>query len=78
VTKLFDKVGADRVVLVWSLWRGYWERGGSMREWAARRAVEPLFIHSGGHAWPEDLDRLEAAVAPKHKPVRVHTDASFS
>ena len=78
VTKLFDKVGADRVVLVWSLWRGYWERGGGMREWAERRGVEPHFIHSGGHAWPEDLDRLEAAVAPKHKPVRVHTDASFS
>ena len=28
VTKLLDKVGAESVVLVWSLWRGYWERGG--------------------------------------------------
>ena len=56
VTKLFDKVGADQVVLVWSMWSGYWERDGcAMREWAEREGVEPHFVHSGGHAWPEDL-----------------------
>lgn len=75
VTKLFDKVGAERVVLVWSLWRGYWERGGGMRDWAARRGVEPRFLNSGGHAWPDDLACLTAAIAPKHEPVWVHTDA---
>ena len=26
VTKLFDAIGPDRIVLVWSMWRGYWER----------------------------------------------------
>jgi hypothetical protein len=46
-----------------------------MRPWAARRGVEPRFIHSGGHAWPEDLDRLVAAIAPKHPEIWVHTDA---
>jgi ribonuclease J len=75
VTKLFDVVGADRVVLVWSLWRGYWERGGGMRPWAARHGVEPRFIHSGGHAWPEDLDRLVAAIGAGET-VWVHTDAT--
>jgi ribonuclease J len=75
VTKLFDKVGAERVVLVWSLWRGYWERGGGMREWAERHGVTLRFVHSGGHAWPDDLARLTAAIAPKHPPVWVHTDA---
>ena len=36
VTKLFDRVGAGRVVLVWSMWRGYWDRNAGMRAWASR------------------------------------------
>ncbi len=52
-TKLFDKIGSERVALVWSMWSGYWKRGYSpMREWAARHGVEVHFVHSGGHAWP--------------------------
>jgi ribonuclease J len=76
VTRLFDKVGAHSVVLVWSMWSGYWKRDGSpTREWAERRGVEAQFVHSGGHAWPEDLRRLTNAIAAKHEPVWVHTDA---
>ena len=78
VTKLFDKVGADSVVLVWSMWKGYWKRDGSpMREWAERRGVEAQFVHSGGHAWPEDLRRLSSAIAAKQT-VWVHTDSGDS
>jgi len=74
VTKLFDKVGPEKVGLVWSMWRGYWERDGcAMREWAERKGVRPHFIHSGGHAWPEDLRKLTSAIAAKQI-VWVHTD----
>jgi hypothetical protein len=73
VTKVFDKIGPDRVPLAWSMWSGYWERGGAMREWAEREGVKPLFVHSGGHAWPEDLRRLTDAIAAKET-VWVHTD----
>ena len=73
LTKLLDKVGPERVVLVWSLWRGYWERSSGLRDWAGREGVEPRFIHSGGHAWPEDLERLKSAVAAKET-IWVHTD----
>ena len=45
-----------------------------MREWAERRGVEPQFIHSGGHAWPEDLRRLVDSVGAKET-VWVHTDS---
>src|SRR5450830_630805 len=31
VTKLFDRIGPERVVLVWSLWRGYWKRSQGLR-----------------------------------------------
>ena len=51
-------VGADRVVLVWSMWSGYWERNGCACASGPSAGVEPHFVHSGGHAWPEDLRRL--------------------
>ena len=73
VTTLLDKVGAGNVVLIWSMWGGYWERGGAMPEWAEREGVEMHLVHSGGHAWPEDLHRLTEAIGAKES-VWVHTD----
>lgn len=68
----------QRTVLGWqrqSLWSGYWERDGcAMRTWAERESAEVHFVHSGGHAWPEDLHRLESAIAPREL-MRVHTDS---
>ena len=78
LTKLFDKIGSDRITLAWSMWSGYWEREGcAMREWAHREAVAPRFVHSGGHAWPEDLERLVDAVDARQV-VWVHTDSQVS
>ena len=74
VTKLFGVIGPERVELVWSMWRGYWERSGGMRDWAEREGVAVRFVHSGGHAWPEDLRRLVGAVGAKQT-VWVHTDS---
>jgi len=74
VTKLLDKIGPDRVLLVWSMWSGYWQRDGSApRAWAERHGTSAQFVHSGGHAWSEDLRRLEDALAARQV-VRVHTD----
>jgi len=76
LTKVFDKVGAERVELVWSQWSGYWKRNGcAMREWAEKRGTRVSFIHSGGHAWPEDLARLTEAIAAKET-VHVHTEVN--
>jgi ribonuclease J len=76
VTRLLDCVGPDRLVFVWSLWRGYWDRNERLREWADNAGIELQFIHSGGHAWPEDLERLVAALRPKRPVVWVHTDSA--
>jgi ribonuclease J len=74
MTKLFDKIGPEQVALVWSMWRGYWDREGcAMREWAERVGADARFIHSGGHAWPKDLRRLTDAIAPRQT-VWVHTE----
>jgi ribonuclease J len=77
-TKLLDKVGPERVAPVWSLWRGYWERdGNALREWCELNSVEIRLVHSGGHAWPEDLRRLKDAIGAAET-VWVHTDAETS
>jgi poly(3-hydroxybutyrate) depolymerase len=56
------------------MWRGYWDRDGcALRIWAAHAGVEPHFIHSGGHAWPQDLRRLVSAIGAKET-VWVHTE----
>jgi ribonuclease J len=65
-TKLLTHIGAGNVELVWSMWGGYWTRENcAARKWAEREGVRAHFIHSGGHAWPEDLRRLEAALRPR-------------
>lgn len=75
MTKVSDKVGPHEVVLAWSMWSGYRERDGcAVREWSGREGVEPHLVHSGGHAWPEDLRRLTDAIAAKQT-VWVHTDS---
>ena len=75
MTKVLDKVGASDVTLVWSMWSGYWERERcAMRAWAERAGVEAHFVHSGGHAWPEDLKRLARAIGARET-IWVHTDS---
>ncbi|HET6498645.1 MAG TPA: MBL fold metallo-hydrolase [Coriobacteriia bacterium] len=72
-TRLLSRIGANNIELVWSLWSGYWTRGTSaMRKWAERESVVTRFIHSGGHAWPEDLERLAKALRPRNLEI-VHT-----
>jgi mRNA degradation ribonuclease J1/J2 len=55
------------------MWGGYWKRENcAVRKWAEREGAKAHFIHSGGHAWPEDLERLVSSLAPKEI-VWVHT-----
>jgi len=76
MTKVFDKVGASNVELVWSMWSGYWHRDRcAWREWAEREGVTVQFVHSGGHAWPEDLARLVESINAGQV-VWVHTDSN--
>ena len=73
-TQLLNRIGAANAELVWSMWSGYWKRDNcAVRMWAEREGVQAHFIHSGGHAWPEDLERLARAIAAKET-AWVHTD----
>jgi ribonuclease J len=74
-TQLLNRIGAANAELVWSMWGGYWNRDNcAVRIWAEHEGVEAHFIHSGGHAWPEDLARLASSIEAKQT-VYVHTDA---
>jgi len=76
ITKLLTHIGSGAVILVWSMWGGYWKRERSpVRTWAEREGVQAHFIHSGGHAWPEDLERLLAALQPREHEI-VHSAKS--
>ena len=46
-------------------------------EWAERSKVEAHFVHSGGHAWPENLKRLAGALGARET-IWVHTDCNSS
>lgn len=73
-TNLLSAVGREKVEPVWSLWKGYWPRPNcQLRKWCERNDVSVRFIHSGGHAWPQDIDRLISAIEPRQA-VAVHTD----
>jgi len=76
-TRLLDRVGPDRLVFVWSMWGGYWDRNERLQAWGERTGVEPRFVHSGGHAWPGDLKRLVETVGASET-TWVHTDADLT
>jgi len=73
-TKLLERVGSDRLVFVWSMWGGYWDRNKRLRAWAETCRVEPRLVHSGGHAWPEDLKRLVSAARSRNPVAWVHIE----
>lgn len=61
--------------IIWSLWSGYLSRGGPIPEFCAANGIEPLLIHSSGHAHPEDLAELVDRLRPKAV-VPIHTEAA--
>jgi hypothetical protein len=61
--------------ILWSQWAGYLKKGGAIPAFCAERGIEPLLVHSGGHAHPEDLATLVRRMGPKVV-VPIHTEAA--
>ena len=73
---LLKKLGkAANPFVVWSQWSGYLKKGGAFLEYCGENRLEPLPIHSGGHAHPEDLVRLARRLRPGVV-VPIHTEAA--
>jgi ribonuclease J len=61
--------------VVWSQWGGYLKKGGAVPRFCDEQGIEPVLIHSGGHAHPEDLANLVKRLRPRVV-VPIHTDAA--
>lgn len=61
-------------VYIYSQWEGYWEQGSynKTQNWLAKHNIPKVSIHTSGHASPEDLKQLVAAINP-HRVVPIHT-----
>lgn len=66
-----------RSTVVWSQWAGYLKKSGPVPRFCTENGIEPLLIHSGGHAHPSDLAALAARLRPKAV-IPIHTEAASS
>lgn len=64
-----------RPTIVWSQWSDYLAKDGPVARFCDEQNIEPVVIHSGGHAHPEDLIRLVNLIQPKAV-VPIHTQGS--
>jgi ribonuclease J len=73
--RLLERLGPGaRPTIVWSQWSGYLKKGGPIPTFCAKHGIEPLLIHSGGHAHPADLADLVRRLCPAVV-VPIHTEA---
>jgi len=61
---LYSLNQSANTVIVWSLWRGYYRKRNFISLYCERTGKAPLFIHSGGHATINDLQRFVAQMSP--------------
>ena len=66
---------ATHLTIVWSQWRGYLDKGGPVQSFCAESGIDPLVIHSGGHAHTEDLTKIAYRINPGVV-VPIHTEAA--
>jgi hypothetical protein len=62
--------------IVWSQWSGYLKKGGPVPRFCEQHKIEPLLMHSGGHAHPEDLSSLVKNLCPSVV-VPIHTEEAL-
>ncbi len=72
--ELAEVLDLDTARFVWSLWSGYLgpPYDAELRPFLARHDLEPVLIHSSGHASVPDLERLVIALKPRRL-VPIHT-----
>lgn len=63
------------LTVVWSQWGGYLKKGGPVPRFCAENGIEPVLIHSGGHAHSGDLATLAARLRPGAV-IPIHTEAA--
>lgn len=62
----------DKTKFIFSMWPGYLDKNPKFHEFCEKYQIEPIKIHTSGHAYLEDLKRLVTALKPKTL-IPVHT-----
>lgn len=62
----------SKVLAIWSMYSGYLTRDEKLLAAFEKDGIEPVHVHTSGHAQLEDLKALSAALAPRHI-VPIHT-----
>ena len=73
------KNAAQGSLLLYGMWKGYWERPGMehLKSWSENAGMRFLYAHTSGHAMTKDLQQLAGALNPKII-VPVHTSAPIA
>ena len=67
--------GVREVQVIWSMWNGYWPKDKYARPFCEQHGINPIYIHTSGHASWEDLKRFVVGLDPKTV-VPIHTEHS--
>ena len=71
--RLADKMEQqDKIRFIYSMWQGYLERDSNIADFPQQYGCEWKSIHTSGHAWLEDLQKLTTAIQPNML-VPIHT-----
>ncbi len=62
----------DKAKFIFSMWPGYLDKNDSFHKFCNKYKIELIKIHTSGHAYLKDLERLVAALKPKTL-IPVHT-----
>lgn len=77
MTRELDRADClDGAAAIWSMWPGYLRKdsGERLTTWLEEHQIELSHVHASGHAHPDDLAALAAAIAPE-RVVPIHTAA---
>lgn len=67
--KLIDKIGAEKMQLIYSLWKGYLDKA---IYWSDYKD-DVIYVHTSGHAYTKDLQKFVETVHPQNI-IPIHTE----
>lgn len=67
--QIFDRIGHDKIEIIFSMWKGYLDRP---KQFDAYKDIKITLLHTSGHAYIEDLQKLVNEMQPKNI-VPIHT-----
>ena len=71
--QIFDAIEHDKLEIVFSMWKGYLDRPNQFDDY---KDVKLTPLHTSGHAYIEDLQKLVEKMQPKYL-IPIHTERKY-